>query len=113
MAIRNPVPQLGLGAPKLIASFACLTPIIIQVVGGQTLYLSDDGNAMGADDAGLINALQFNQATGPFLLWWIGDLYAAGSAPFEPLIAIPGVNTGSGLSGQKLLNHPAISGGLE
>jgi hypothetical protein len=107
MAIRNPVPQIGIGAPKLIGSFQCLTPIQIQVVGPETLYLSDDGNAMGADDAGNINAFQFNQATGIYTLWWIGDLYAAGSSPFEPLIAIPGVNTGSGLKGQKLINTPA------
>lgn len=113
MAIRNPVPQLGIGPPKLIGSFKCLTPILIQIVGGETLYLSDDGNAMEADDAGLINAFQFNQATGPYTLWWIGDLYAAGSAPFQPLIAIPGVNTGSGLTGQSLLNAPGQSGGLQ
>lgn len=112
MAIRNPVPQLGIGPPKLLASFKCLTPIQIQVIGPETLYLSDDGNAMAADDAGLINAFQFNQATGIYTLWWIGDLYAAGSAPFEPLIAIPGVTTGSGLTGQPLLAPLAQTGGL-
>jgi hypothetical protein len=94
------VPQLGMSHPRLLGSFKCLTPITIQVIGPATLYLAETDNAiMGASDNNVINALQINQATGVFILWWKGDLWAAGSTAFAAVIGIPGVNTGSGLGG--------------
>jgi hypothetical protein len=96
------VPQLGNNHPRLLGSFDCLTPILIQVVGPQTLYLAESDNAlMQASDSNVINAVQINQATGLVTIWWKGDLWAAGSVAFTAIIGIPGVNTGSGLRGSK------------
>lgn len=90
------VPQLKTAKPRLLASFQCWQYVTIQVIGGQTLYLSEnDTSLMGADDSGLIEALQINQAAGIVQLWWKGDLWAAGSIAFKPLIIIPGQQTSS------------------
>ena len=97
------VPKLGSSKAVLIGSFKCLTPITVQVVNPNTLYLAESDNALSqATDNGVINALQINQATGIFTLWWSGDLWAAGSAGFQCILGIPGVNTGSGLQGSGL-----------
>ena len=95
------VPQLGLAKPRKIATFPCYTFLIVQVINaGQTLFLAETENAlMQTDDSGLIDALQINQASGIRNMWWIGDLWAAGSIAFRPLIIIPGTTTGSGLNG--------------
>lgn len=54
---------------------------------------------MQTDDSGIIDALQIVQGAagnqGIVTLWWKGDLWAAGSTPFKPLIIIPGASTGS------------------
>jgi hypothetical protein len=98
--MKQAVPQIGSGPPILIASFKCWTYLVIQVVGPQTLYLAESMNAIQAQtDNGVIDALQINQATGIIGIWWKGDLYAAGSAAFTPIVGIPGVNTSSGLPG--------------
>ncbi len=94
------VPQLGMTRPKLLGTFKCLTPILIQVLTADTLYLAETDNAITQqNDFGLIDALQINLASGIRTIWWKGDLWAAGSAAFNCIIGIPGVNTGSGLEG--------------
>jgi hypothetical protein len=96
----QPIPALTGGKPKLVNSFKCWTFIVIQVVGGATLYIAESDNALcTTTDNGIINALQINQASGIVPLWWIGDLWVAGSIAFNAIIGIPGVNTGSGLQG--------------
>jgi hypothetical protein len=94
------VPQLARAKPRLLVTLKCLSPIIVQVIGPNTLYLAETDNAlMQTDESGLIDAVQINRASGLVLLWWLGDVWAAGSVPFKPLIIIPDVNTGSGLIG--------------
>ena len=106
------IPQLGNGPPILIATLRCLTPILVQVIGPETLYLAETVGALNqASDANVINAVQINKATGLITIWWIGDLYAAGSSPFQALITIPGVNTSSGLAGSSAA--PAMSAVLQ
>ena len=91
------VPQINQFKPRKIVTLNCWTFIVIQVVGPQTLYIAETENAlMQTSDTGLIDALQINQASGIMRLWWKGDLWAAGSAAFSPLIIIPGATTGSG-----------------
>lgn len=107
------IPQLGNGPPILIATLKCITPIQIQVFGPETLYLAETQNALTqASDAGVINGLQINKATGIYTLWWIGDLWAAGSIAFQALITIPGVNTSSGLSGSSASPVSMAMGGV-
>ena len=95
------VPQLGSAKPRKLATFQCYTFLMILVIGAQTLYIAETENAlMQSDDSGLIDALQINQASGIRNLWWKGDLWAAGSVTFKPLIIIPGATTGSGQNDQ-------------
>lgn len=97
------IPQIGISPPKLLGTFKCLTPIVIQVTGPDTLYLAETNNALSQEnDFGVIDALMINLASGIIKLWWIGDLWAAGSDAFQCIIGIPGVNTGSGLAGSSL-----------
>ena len=87
------VPQLGNGPPLLVATLKCVTPIQIQVIGPQTLYIAETAEALlQASDSNVINALQINKATGVYTLWWIGDLYVAGSsaAPSAPIMTNAG-----------------------
>jgi len=100
--MKQSIPVIGESKPKLIASFDCLTPIIVQVFTNNTLYLAETDNALyTTNDFGQIDALQVNQSSGIITIWWIGDLWASGSAAFNCIIGIPGVNTGSGLRGSK------------
>jgi hypothetical protein len=94
------VPLRGGAQPRLLGTFKCLTAICVQVIGPNTLFLSERAESLlQTNDAGLIDALQINQASGLVTLWVQGDLWAAGSIAFTPLIYIPGVNTSSGLPG--------------
>jgi len=93
------VPARASGAPRLLATFACPTFIVIQVTGPNTLYLAEtQQQLMMANDDGTIDALQIGQAAGIVGLWWNGTLYAAGSQAvglvFKPQIVIPSVSSG-------------------
>lgn len=90
------VPQKGTAKPRLLATFPTWTFVTAQVVGPNTLYLSEtDTSLLITDDSGLIEALQITQAVGIVQFWWKGDLWAAGSAAFKPVIIIPGQSVGS------------------
>lgn len=95
------VPSRGSANPRLIATFSCWTFLAIQVTGTNTLYLAEtQQQLLAVSDDGSIDALQIAQANGIVGLWWIGDLYAAGSqavgTTFKPYIGIPGVTSSSG-----------------
>lgn len=105
------VPERGAAKPRLLCSLRCVSPVIVQVIGPNTLFLAETDNAlMQTDDSGVIDALQINQASGLLVLWLAGDVWAAGSVAFKPLILIPGVNTGSGLEGQKEVGANTLTG---
>jgi hypothetical protein len=95
------VPSRAQAKPRLLVQgLKCPTPITIQVVGPNTLYLAESDTAlMQTDDSGVLDALQINQASGIVVFWAMGDVWAAGSqaanAAFKPLIYIPNTNTGS------------------
>lgn len=103
------VPIRGAGKPRLLCHLRCLTPITFQVIGPNTLFISDiDVALMSTDDAAqLIDAIQINQASGQVTLWMKGDVWAAGSANFNAVVYIPGNNAGSGLE----VNDQANSSG--
>jgi hypothetical protein len=93
------VPSLRSAKPRLLCTFTQVTPIMVQVIGPYTLYLAEtDQQLMENSDAGTIDAIQINQASGLVVIWVNGCLYAAGSqavaAPFLPFIYIPNVNSG-------------------
>jgi hypothetical protein len=94
------IPQIGTQKPKLVDSFGCYTYVIVQVTTANTLYIAETDNALTSpNDFGVIDALLVNLATGIFRFWWKGDLWVAGDSPFNCIIGISGVNTGSGLRG--------------
>jgi len=93
------VPARASGAPRLLATFACPTFIVIQVIGPNTLYLAEtQQQLMMSNDDGTIDALAIAAAAGIVGLWWNGTLYGAGSQAvntvFKPYIGIPGAETG-------------------
>lgn len=105
------VPVRGGGQPRLLGTFRCLTAIVVQVIGPATLFISETAQALvQTDDSGLIDALQINQASGLQTLWVEGDVWAAGSIAFKPIIYIPGVNTSSGLKGAASTPNAALQG---
>ena len=95
------VPSLRTAKPRLIATFAIPTFVIVQVTGANILYLAETENQlmMSEDAAGIIDALAIATTNGIQCYWWNGDMYAAGSqAPgqtFKPCIVIAGATTGS------------------
>lgn len=100
----TPVPSRGNGLPKLLGQFPCLTPIVIQVVGTNTLYLAETSiQLMSITDDGVVDALAIVQANSPFVFWAIGDVWIAGSqasgVTFKPFIFVPGVVSSSGIVG--------------
>ena len=100
MALRS-IPSRGNSNPALIASFPCWTFLAVQVVGANTLYLAETQQqlALTSDVTTDIDALQIDQTDKIVQLWWLGDLYAAGSqaagVTFKAYIGIPGVITSS------------------
>lgn len=100
------VPSRASAKPRLICHLDCVTPITVQVIGPNTLYIAEtDTQLMINDDSGLIDALQINQASGAVTLWMKGDVWAAGSQAvnqnFKPIIYVPGNQVGSGIGGQQ------------
>lgn len=96
------IPPRGGGNPALIATFACPTFIIVQVIGANTLFLAETQQQLAlVSDTGEVDALQIAAAAGIVGLWWNGDLYAAGSqaigVTFKAFIGIPGVTTSTGI----------------
>lgn len=101
------VPSLGNAKPRLLGTFIDLVYVVVQVLGPNTLYLSEtDTGLMSSDDSGAtIDALQIVSASGIVGFWWRGDLFAAGSqaanATFKPYIAFStGIFSSSSPMGQ-------------
>jgi hypothetical protein len=96
------VPSRASAKPRLLATFACPTFIIVQVLGPNTLFLAEtEQQLMMNNDDGTVDALQLTFAAAPgglYFMWWNGPLYGAGSqaapATFKPFIGIPGAQTG-------------------
>ena|ERR1700689_4915819 len=93
------VPSLRSAKPRLIATFAQVTPCMIQVAGPNTLYLAEtEQQLMELSDSGEIDALAITAASGLVVVWFNGALYAAGNqAPgvvFKAAIYVPNINSG-------------------
>ncbi len=96
------VPSRGSAKPRLLGTFRDLVYVVVQVLGPNTLFLSEtETGLMSTDDSGsTIDGLQIVAASGIVGFWWRGDLWAAGSQvagnTFKPYIFIStGVFTGS------------------
>jgi hypothetical protein len=89
------VPQRGMNKPRLIATYKQWTYLVFQITGANTLYIAETDTELMivSDGAQLQDGLQINQAAGIVALWWQGDLWAAGSAPFSFMLQAPGFNT--------------------
>lgn len=96
------VPPIGGGIPKMLGVFPRLTPISINVVGTNILYLAETSIQLtSTTDDLVIDALPVSQQNGFVVFWAIGEVWVAGSQAvgnvFKPFIYIPGVVTSGGV----------------
>lgn len=104
--MRVSVPASG-GKPLRIASFACYTYVIFQVVGALTARIGATSEELQqTSDQGGQDGIQVNQAntTPPLGLWWKGDLFvmsnttAFGGGNFL-IVETPGAGNAAALPG--------------
>jgi hypothetical protein len=77
------VPLRASAQPLRVANFPCWQFIMVQVIGPNTVYLAEDADELKqvSDSGNVLNdGIQINQASGLVALWWLGELWTAGSA---------------------------------
>jgi hypothetical protein len=77
-------PQRAAAQPLRIANFPCWQFLMVQVIGPNTVYLAEDADELKqiSDSGNVLNdGIQINQASGLVPLWWLGELWVAGSVP--------------------------------
>ena len=75
-------PKRASAQPLRVANFPCWQQCIFQVIGAVTIYLAEDADELKqqSDSGNVLNdGIQINQATGIFRVWWMGELWVAGS----------------------------------